>query len=72
MQGATFPEIIQYCKNKIKGKLDIYSPGIGTQGGSVNQVLSAGTNYLIVGRTIINSKNPIETAKTLKLQSLGE
>ncbi len=70
--GATFPEIIQYCKNNIKGKLDIYSPGIGTQGGSVNKVLSAGTNYLIVGRTIINSKNPVETAKTLKLQSLGK
>ena len=68
--GATFPEIIQYCKKKINGKLNIYSPGIGTQGGSVSKVVSAGTDYLIVGRTIINSKNPVDTAKDLKLQSL--
>ena len=69
--GATFPEIIKFCKNKIKNKLDIYSPGIGTQGGSVSKVLSAGTNFLIVGRTIINSKNPKETAKTIQSQSFG-
>ena len=70
--GATFPEIIQYCKKKINGKLNIYSPGVGTQGGSANKVISAGTDYLIVGRTIINSKNPVETAKTLMQQSLGQ
>ena len=70
--GATFPDIIKFCKNKIKNKLDIYSPGIGTQGGSVSKVLSAGTNFLIVGRTIINSKNPKETAKTIQLESFGK
>lgn len=68
--GATFPEIIRYCKKKSGTKLDIFSPGIGTQGGSPKEVISAGTDYLIVGRTILNDKNPISVLK--KLQSFAE
>lgn len=67
--GATFPKIIHYCKEKIKGKLEIYSPGIGTQGGSISEAVTSGTDYLIVGRTIINAKNPIQIAKTLQSQA---
>ena len=63
--GATYPKIIHYCKNKIKNKLDIYSPGIGTQGGKINDVLSSGSNFLIVGRTILSSKDPLRTTKKL-------
>ncbi|MFB5637267.1 MAG: orotidine 5'-phosphate decarboxylase [Nitrosarchaeum sp.] len=70
--GATFPKIIQYCDKKAGTKLDIFSPGIGTQGGSANEVISAGTDYLIVGRTIINNKNPISVLKELQLQSFGK
>ena len=70
--GATFPEIISYCKKQAGKKLDIYSPGVGTQGGKVNEVLESGTDYLIVGRTILNSKNPVKVAKELQLQSLGK
>jgi len=67
--GATFPKIIQYCNKKAGVKLDIFSPGIGTQGGSAKEVISAGTDYLIVGRTIINSKDPITVLKELQMQS---
>ena len=70
--GATFPEIISYCKKQAGKKLDIYSPGVGTQGGKVNEVLESGTDYLIVGRTILNSKNPVKVAKELQLQSFGK
>lgn len=70
--GATFPKIIEYCSKKAGKNLSIFSPGVGTQGGSANEVLSAGTNYLIVGRTILNSKNPSAVAKELHLQSLGK
>jgi orotidine-5'-phosphate decarboxylase len=70
--GATFPKIIQYCSKKAGKNLNIFSPGVGTQGGSANEVISAGTDYLIVGRTILNSKNPVNVAKELQLQSLGE
>jgi len=70
--GATFPKIIQYCSKKAGKNLSIFSPGVGTQGGSADKVISAGTNYLIVGRTILNAKNPVSVAKTLQLQSLGK
>jgi orotidine-5'-phosphate decarboxylase len=70
--GATFPKIIQYCAKKAGKNLSIFSPGVGTQGGSANEVISAGTDYLIVGRTILHSKNPVNVAKELHLQSLGK
>jgi orotidine-5'-phosphate decarboxylase len=70
--GATFPEIIRYCNKKAGTKLDIFSPGIGTQGGSAKEVISAGTDYLIVGRTILNDKNPVIISKELQLQSFGK
>ena len=70
--GATFPKIIQYCSDKAGKKLRIFSPGVGTQGGDVNEVISAGTNFLIVGRTILNAKSPISVAKELCLQSLSK
>ena len=70
--GATFPEIIRYCNKKAGTKLDIFSPGIGTQGGSAKEVISVGTDYLIVGRTILNAKNPVTVLKELQLQSFGK
>ncbi len=70
--GATFPKIIQYCAKKAGKNLNIFSPGVGTQGGSANEVMSSGTDYLIVGRTILNAKNPISMAKKLQLQSFGK
>jgi len=68
--GATFPNIIRYCKKKAKNNLSIYSPGIGTQGGKIKSALNAGTDFFIVGRTILNAKNPISVAKKLHLESL--
>lgn len=63
--GATFPEIVKFCKKKSKGKLDIYSPGIGTQGGDAQKTVLAGSDYLIVGRTILSAKDPVLAAKSL-------
>ena len=70
--GATFPKIIQYCSKQAGKNLSIFSPGVGTQGGSAEEVISSGTNYLIVGRTILNAKNSVDVAKKLHLQSLGK
>lgn len=67
--GATVPEIIRTCHKKTKSNCDIYSPGVGTQGGDPKKALAAGTNYLIVGRTIFNAKDPVKEAK--KLQELS-
>jgi orotidine-5'-phosphate decarboxylase len=68
--GATFPDIIKYCSKKAGKKLNIFSPGVGTQGGSAAEVMSAGTDYLIVGRTILNDRDPITAAKKLQFESL--
>ncbi len=65
--GATVPKLIELSAKKAKGKFEIYSPGIGTQGGDPRDALDAGANYLIVGRTILNSKNP-----QLEVQKLQE
>jgi orotidine-5'-phosphate decarboxylase len=70
--GATFPKIIQYCSKQAGRNLSIFSPGVGTQGGNASEVISSGTNYLIVGRTILNAKDPISMAKELHLQSIGK
>jgi len=70
--GATFPKIIQYCSKQAGKNLSIFSPGVGTQGGNASEVISSGTNYLIVGRTILNAKNSINVAKELHLQSIGK
>jgi len=68
--GATFPNIIKFCNEKSKKKLDIYSPGIGTQGGNAVKAKKLGSDFLIVGRTILNSKNPKKTAKQIALDSI--
>ena len=68
--GATFPKIIQYCSKKTKKSISIFSPGVGTQGGNADEVIPFGTNFLIVGRTILNSQNPSKVCKDLQLASL--
>ena len=54
-----------YCKKSNRGKLSLFSPGIGIQGGSAFKAKKCGSDYLIVGRTILNSKNPVQTIKSL-------
>jgi orotidine-5'-phosphate decarboxylase len=68
--GATVPEIISYSTRIVTSHLEIYSPGVGTQGGDAKKALQAGANYLIVGRTVLNSPDPILQAKKLKKLSL--
>ena len=68
--GATYPKIISYCKKSTRRRLSIFSPGIGTQGGSPSKAKKLGSDYLIIGRTILNSKNPLQTTKNLVTNSI--
>jgi len=68
--GATIPEIIKSCSAKIKGSCDIYSPGVGIQGGNPRKSLAYGANFLIVGRSILSAKNPQREVKRLQRLSL--
>jgi orotidine-5'-phosphate decarboxylase len=63
--GATYPEKIAEIKQILKDKVDIYSPGIGAQGGAAETAVKAGANYLIVGREIVNAGDPAQAARRL-------
>ena len=53
--GATHLKTLKYIASI--SKIPIYSPGIGTQGGNAKSTIDCGSKYLIVGRSILNSKD---------------
>jgi len=67
--GATRPSIIRQVAALTNNSLPIFSPGVGAQGGSALDALKAGANFLIVGRSIIDSPKRLEEAKKLRERS---
>ena len=65
--GANRLEILREISCK-KDRIPIYSPGLGVQGGNIKQAANHGTDYFIIGRSIIESKDPLKTAKNLRHQ----
>ena len=63
--GATYPEKIKEVKTILGGKVPIYSPGVGAQGGAAETALKAGARYLIVGREITSAEDPVQAVKRL-------
>jgi len=61
---ATRPERIKYIRDLV-GDLKILTPGVGAQGGSAVEAINAGADYIIVGRSIYNSKNPKAQAEQI-------
>jgi orotidine-5'-phosphate decarboxylase len=69
--GATCPEKIKEVYAVLSGKIPIYSPGVGVQGGEIESAIKAGATYLIVGRAITLSENPVETAERIRSMAKG-
>jgi orotidine-5'-phosphate decarboxylase len=67
---ATRPDKIRQIRSII-GDMIIVSPGVGAQGGSPTAAIKAGTDYLIVGRSIYQAEDPAYEAKLL-LSSIGQ
>lgn len=61
---ATRPERIADIRS-LAGNLKIISPGVGAQGGSASSAISAGADYVIVGRAIYKSENPSVAAEKI-------
>jgi orotidine-5'-phosphate decarboxylase len=64
--GATVPDKIREVKKVLGQNVDIYSPGVGAQGGAAETAVEAGSNYLIVGREIISASDPALAAQLLR------
>ena len=64
--GATYPDKIREIKTVLKEKVPIYSPGVGAQGGNAKAAVTAGSRYLIVGRSITLADSPEEAARTVR------
>ncbi|HYX72961.1 MAG TPA: orotidine 5'-phosphate decarboxylase / HUMPS family protein, partial [Nitrososphaera sp.] len=68
--GATQHEILK----EVAGQLPVYSPGIGAQGGDAEQAIRNGANYLIIGRSIVESGQPVKAAREIqnRISSIGK
>ncbi|WXG43385.1 MAG: orotidine 5'-phosphate decarboxylase [Promethearchaeati archaeon SRVP18_Atabeyarchaeia-1] len=64
--GATYPERIREVHEVTKGRVPIYSPGIGAQGGEIDAAFKAGCEYAIIGRSIYESDSPENAAAEIK------
>ncbi|GAB6134638.1 orotidine-5'-phosphate decarboxylase [Thermococcus prieurii] len=62
---ATRPERVNYIRSRLKPGIKILTPGVGAQGGKAGEVLKAGADYIIVGRSIYASDNPRESARRI-------
>jgi orotidine-5'-phosphate decarboxylase len=61
--GATQLEIL---KKMSRQGVPVYSPGIGAQGGNIENAVKAGADYLIIGRSIIEAGQPAKVSKEIR------
>lgn len=68
--GATHPDKIREAAETLRGTVPIYTPGVGAQGGSLQEAMSSGATYPIIGRTIVEAENPRQIALNMKEEIL--
>jgi len=62
--GATHLKTLKHIASV--SSIPIYSPGVGTQGGNPKLATASGSNYLIIGRSILRSKDQRKTLSSLQ------
>ena len=70
--GGNRPEIVKKVREKLHNGIDIYSPGIGAQGGKVLRASDAGSDFFIIGRSITRSRNPEHAVQNFARQSVSQ
>lgn len=65
VMGTTRPEKITAAKRFLGRSIKIFSPGSGAQGGDPIASLNAGTDYLIFGRSIVDSEDPKQAVREI-------
>jgi orotidine-5'-phosphate decarboxylase len=68
--GATQQEILK----EVAGRLPVYSPGVGAQGGDSEQAIRNGADYIIIGRSIVEAKQPAKVVGEIqnRILSIGK
>lgn len=64
--GTTRPEKISRARKILGAEIKILCPGSGAQGGDAAAALRAGADYIIVGRSIVDSADPSESARSYR------
>lgn len=62
---ATRPDEIKKLRKIVGNDFFILSPGIGPQGGSIKQTVKAGADFVIIGRAILQAKNPAKAVENI-------
>ena len=63
--SAKSPAIIRSVRRTVGREMPIMSPGVGAQGGDAARAVSAGADYIIVGRTIFEASDPAMEVRAL-------
>jgi orotidine-5'-phosphate decarboxylase len=64
--GATRPDVIARVRALVGPSMAIFSPGVGVQGGDARKAISAGSDYIIVGRSIYTASDAAGAAMRLR------
>jgi len=59
------PSIIRQVRSVLRKEQVILSPGVGFQGGDARRALKAGSDYVVVGRSITEAKDPSRSVDSI-------
>ena len=64
--SARSPERIAEVRDIVGRECMIFAPGVGAQGGDASSSLSAGADFVLVGRSVTESADPLKSVRAMK------